>query len=209
MVIGNVREYVPKAILPAAPRGRIRSGSRAVPESRMRQCVTYAPAVPEGEIAMDDPRASDVRDLLERHLAFANSHSPPEDVHALDVDGLLDPAITFFSFRRNGHLLGVGALKQIDERHAELKSMHTAVAARGRGIGRAMLSHLIGAARERGFRQVSLETGSMSAFAPARSLYASAGFRRCGPFGDYRPSRNSTFMTLWLDGPGPVLEAGG
>ena len=100
-------------------------------------------------------------------------------------------------------------LKQIDERHAELKSMHTAVAARGRGIGRAMLSHLIGAARERGFRQVSLETGSMSAFAPARSLYASAGFRRCGPFGDYRPSRNSTFMTLWLDGPGPVLEAGG
>jgi putative acetyltransferase len=154
--------------------------------------------VPEGEISIDDPLAEDVRELLERHLAFANSHTPPEDVHALDVDGLLDPVITFFSFRRNGELLGVGALKQLDRRHAELKSMHTVHAARGRGIGRAMLEHLIGVARDRGFRRVSLETGSMRAFAPARSLYASAGFRPCGPFADYSPSPNSTFMTLSL-----------
>jgi putative acetyltransferase len=154
--------------------------------------------VPEGKISVDDPRAKDVRELLERHLAFTNSHSPPEDVHALDVDGLLDPAVTFFSFRRNGELLGVGALKQLDGYHAELKSMHTAHAARGRGIGRAIVGHLIGVARARGFRRVSLETGSMPAFAPARSLYASAGFRPCGPFGDYSPSRNSTFMTLSL-----------
>lgn len=160
--------------------------------------------MPDGEISIDDPRAKDVRELVERHLAFANSHSPPEDVHALAVDDLLDPALTLFSLRRNGELLGVGALKRIDACHAELKSMHTAQAARGRGIGRAMLDHLVGVARDRGFRRVSLETGSMPAFAPARSLYASAGFRPCGPFGDYAPSPNSKFMTLSLTGPDSV-----
>lgn len=157
--------------------------------------------MPVGEITPDDPRADDVRELLERHLAFAHANTPPEDVHALDVDGLLDPAVTFFSFRRAGELLGVGALKQLDRHHAELKSMHTAQVARGRGVGRAMLGHLIGVARERGCRRVSLETGSMDAFAPARSLYASAGFTPCGPFGEYSPSRSSTFMTLSLDDP--------
>ncbi len=146
-------------------------------------------AVPEGEISIDDPRAEDVRELLERHLAFAHLHTPPEDIHALDVDGLVDPAVTFFSFRLEGELLGVGALKQLDGRHAELKSMHTVQAARGRGIGRAMVDHLLGVARDRGFRRVSLETGSMPGFAPARSIYASAGFEPCGPFGDYSPSR--------------------
>jgi putative acetyltransferase len=158
--------------------------------------------VPEGEFSVEDPRAADVRQLLKRHLAFANSHSPPEDVHALDVDGLIDPAVTFFSFRFKGEPLAVGALKHLDGNHAELKSMHTAQAARGRGIGRLMVDHLIGVARDRGFRRVSLETGSMAAFAPARSLYASAGFKPCGPFGDYRPSGNSTFMTLSLVSPG-------
>ncbi|MGE5292710.1 MAG: GNAT family N-acetyltransferase [Micromonosporaceae bacterium] len=158
--------------------------------------------MPEGEISIDDPRADDVRALLERHLAFAASHTPPEDVHALDVDGLLDPAVTFFSFRLNGEVLGVGALKQLDGHHAELKSMHTAQEARGRGIGRAILDHLIGVARGRGCLRVSLETGSMAAFAPARSLYENAGFKLCEPFGDYSTSRNSTFMTLSLDGAG-------
>lgn len=160
--------------------------------------------MPEGKLSIDDPRARDVRELLERHLAFANSHSPPEDVHALDVNALLDPAVTFFSFRRSGELLGVAALKELDGGHAELKSTHTAQAARGQGIGRAMLDHLVGVARDRGFGRVSLETGAMPAFAPARSLYASAGFRPCGPFGDYSPSRNSTFMTLSLNGPDSV-----
>lgn len=153
-------------------------------------------SLPDGEIAIDDPRVEDVRALLERHLAFARSLSPPEDVHALDVDGLVDPSITFFSFRVRGELLGVAALKRVDADHAELKSMHTAEAARGRGIGRALLDHLIGFARDRGYRRISLETGSMAGFAPARSLYASAGFQECGPFGGYRPSPNSTFMTL-------------
>lgn len=141
----------------------------------------------------------DVRELLERHLEFAHSHSPPEDVHALDGGSLLDPAVTFFSYRQRGELLAVGALRQLDAGHAELKSMHTAQAARGRGIGRAMLTHLIGVARERGYHQLSLETGSMAAFAPARTLYASAGFIPCGPFGDYQPSPSSAFMILALD----------
>jgi putative acetyltransferase len=157
--------------------------------------------VPDGKIATDDPRADDVSKLLERHLAFCNEHSPPEDVHALDVDGLVDPAVTFFSFRRHGQLLGIGALKRLDPLHAEVKSMHTAEAARGQGIGGAMVEHLIGAARHRGFVQVSLETGTMPAFAAARSLYARAGFVPCQPFGDYRESPNSTFMTLIMDDP--------
>jgi len=159
------------------------------------------PPGPEGEISIDDPRAEDVRGLLERHLDFAHLHSPPKDVHALDVDGLVDPAVTFFSFRHEGELLGVGALKQLDDGHAEVKSMHTAEAARGRGIGRAIVEHLIAVARDRGFDRVSLETGSMAAFSPAQSLYASAGFEPCEPFGDYGPSPNSVCMTLPLNRP--------
>jgi len=159
--------------------------------------------VPEGEISIDDPRTSDVRELLGRHLAFAHATTPPEDVHALDLDGLLDPSISFFSFRLNGELLAVGALKQLDNEHAELKSMHTAEAARGRGIGRAMVDHLIDTARHRGVRRLSLETGSTPAFAPARSLYETAGFEPCGPFADYGPSPNSAFMTMTLDPPPP------
>ena len=150
------------------------------------------------QLAVDDPGAGDVRELLARHLAFARAHSPPEDTHALDSDGLLDPAVTFFSARRDGELLAVGALKRLDDRHAELKSMHTAEAARGRGVGRALLAHLISVARERGYRRLSLETGSMAAFAPARAMYKAAGFGECGPFSAYVPSRNSTFMTLEL-----------
>jgi putative acetyltransferase len=154
--------------------------------------------VPRSQIGPDDPRAQDVRQLLEHHLAFVNAQSPPEDVHALDLDGLLDPAVTFFSYRSEAELLGVGALQQLGPGHAELKSMHTAHAARGRGVGRALVDHLIGVARARGFRRLSLETGSQPAFAPARSLYARAGFEVCGPFGTYRPSDNSTFMTMPL-----------
>jgi putative acetyltransferase len=149
----------------------------------------------EGRITVDDPRAEDIRELLERHLAFCNLHSPPEDVHALDVDGLAGPDITFVSYRVNGELLAVGALKQLDPRHGELKSMHTVSAARGRGIARMLVDHLTGIARDRGLERVSIETGSMEAFAAARALYASAGFYECGPFADYVPSANSTFMT--------------
>ena len=156
--------------------------------------------MPEAVIAPDDPRANDVRQLLHRHLTFAQSTTPPEDVHALDLDGLLDPAISFFSCRVDGELLAIGALKRLDDGHAEVKSMHTAEAARGHGLGRAMLEHLLGIARERGYRRVSLETGAMDAFAPARALYESAGFVHTGPFADYGPSRNNVYMTRSLDG---------
>ncbi|MGX7678943.1 GNAT family N-acetyltransferase [Jatrophihabitans sp. DSM 45814] len=149
-------------------------------------------------VAIEDPRTDDVRALLEQHLAFANTHSPPADVHALDVEALLDPGVAFYGARLRSQLVGVGALKQLDERHAELKSMHTAHAWRGQGIGGAVLDHLIAVARDRGFRRLSLETGSMVAFAPARSLYARVGFLPCEPFADYQPSPNSTFMTLAL-----------
>ena len=151
-----------------------------------------------GVIAVDDPRVDDVRALLATHLAFAHQHSPPEDVHALDVDRLLDPAVTFFSYREDGRLLAVGALRRMDDGHAEIKSMHTASEARGRGIGRAMLAHLVGEARARGYRRLSLETGTMAAFAPARAMYASAGFVPCEPFGSYFHSQNSTCMTMAL-----------
>jgi putative acetyltransferase len=156
--------------------------------------------VPEGEITVDDPRQDDVRRLLERHLAFARSNTRPQDVHALELDALLDPAVTLFGFRHRGELLAVAALKRLDDRHAELKSMHTAEAARGRGIGRTMVEHLLGVARDRGFHRVSLETGSQPAFGPARSLYGAAGFSLCGPFAGYSASPNSTFMTLELTG---------
>lgn len=149
-------------------------------------------------IGYDDPRADDVRALLEEHLSFARSASPPEDVHALDVVGLLDPAVSFFSLRSAGELLAVGALKWLSASEAEVKSMHTAVAARGRGLAGAMLLHLISVARSSGCTRVSLETGSMAEFGPARALYFSAGFVLCEPFGDYVASPHSTFMTLSL-----------
>jgi putative acetyltransferase len=154
--------------------------------------------VEEFVIEVDDPRRDDVRALLEQHLAFARAVTPPEDVHALELDGLLDASITFFSLRMDGELLGVGALKQLDAHHAEVKSMHTAPAARRRGVGRAIVDHVLAVAAARGVRRVSLETGAGEAFAPARALYAGAGFVPCGPFGQYEASPNSAFMTRSL-----------
>jgi putative acetyltransferase len=149
-------------------------------------------------IVVDDPAGPEVRALLERHLEFTRSQTPPEYSFALGVDGLLDPAITVFSFRMGGSLLGMGALKRLGPDHAEIKSMHIADGARGRGIARALLTHLLATARGRGFRRVSLETGTTAAYAPARALYESAGFVACGPFGGYQPSPHNLFMTLEL-----------
>lgn len=151
-----------------------------------------------GEIAVDDPRGADVRALLERHLAFSLGATPPEHSYALDVEGLADPAVTFCSFRIGGELLGVGAIKELSPAHGEIKSMHTAEAARGRGIGRALLAHLLGIAAERGYERVSLETGTTEEFAAARAMYARAGFAPCEPFGGYRPSPDNCFFTLLL-----------
>jgi putative acetyltransferase len=168
--------------------------------SEAREAFTHKGGF-DGEIARDDPRAADVCALLDRHRAFADFHSPPEDVHALDLDGLLEPNVTFFTCREDGALLGIGAIRTLDDVHAELKSMHTVEEARGRGVGRAMVEHLLGVARERGVERVSIETGTQDAFAPARALYARLGFEPCPPFGDYVDSRNSVCMTLRLDGP--------
>jgi putative acetyltransferase len=126
------------------------------------------------------------------------SQTPPQNVFALDVSALVDPAVTLYSYRRGGELLAIGALKDLGDRRGEIKSMHTAVAARRGGIGRAMLTHLIGVARERGYRLLSLETGSVAGFQPARAMYESAGFTECGAFADYAPSAFNTFMELPL-----------
>jgi len=155
--------------------------------------------VSDSLISIDDPRADDVRALIERHLEFARATTPPEAVFALDLDGLKDPAVTFFTYRVNGDVIGMAALKHLDDEHAELKSMHTAAEARGRGVGRALVDHIVTVARERGYRRISLETGSGPAFEAARNLYANASFMPCEAFGDYRPTPLSAYMTLVLD----------
>lgn len=150
------------------------------------------------EIAPDDPTSDDVRALLARHLAFARATTPPEGIHALGAEGLAGPGITLYSARRQGTLVGVGALKLLGDDHAELKSLHTAEAARGQGVGRALVEHLLAEAAARQCRRVSLETGVMDAFAPARALYAKLGFRPCPPFGEYVGSPTSACMTIEL-----------
>jgi putative acetyltransferase len=150
------------------------------------------------EIMVDDPRKPEVRALLERHLAFCLSETPPEHSFALNVDGLLDRKVTFVSFRDGGTVLGVAALKELDTAHGEVKSMHTAGEARGRGVGRALLSHLLDTARSRGYQRVSLETGTTPGFAAARALYESAGFAPTGPFGGYPQTEDNTFYSLGL-----------
>jgi putative acetyltransferase len=150
-------------------------------------------------IAVADPDADDVRALLDRHLAFASAESPPEHVHALPGAAWTDPDLTLFGARRDGSLLGVGAIRRLDDTHAELKAMHTRAEARGQGVGQAMLAHLLRVARARGYHRVNLETGTMAAFAPARAMYRKAGFRPCPPFGAYTVNPYSVCMTLALE----------
>jgi putative acetyltransferase len=150
-------------------------------------------------VATDDPRAEDVRALLAAHLAFARAVTPPEHVHALEVDALVDPAVTFFSARRDGVLLGVAALRRLDPSHAELKSMHTAEPARGRGIGRAIVDHILAVAVDGGYERVSLETGTGDAFLPAHTLYEKVGFVPCAPFGEYTQNPHSACMTKTVE----------
>jgi putative acetyltransferase len=151
------------------------------------------------EIAVDDPRKPDVRALLERHLTFCLSETPPEHSFALDVDALAQPGIAFFTCRdADGTVLGMGAIKELDPSQAEIKSMHTAAEARGRGVGRAMLDHLLAVARSRGYRRVSLETGTTPGFTAARAMYVSRGFVPAEPFADYFRTGDNTFYMLSL-----------
>jgi putative acetyltransferase len=121
--------------------------------------------------------------------------SPPESVHALPIEGLRSPEITFWSAWEHGELAGCGALKQLGAEHGEIKSMRTASRYRRKGVAKALLDHIIGEAVLRGYRRLSLETGSMKEFEPARQLYARAGFAFCGPFAGYKEDPNSVFMT--------------
>jgi putative acetyltransferase len=146
---------------------------------------------------LDDPR---VVALLSIHVRTARAQTAPGSAHALDLGGLRAPGIRFWTVWESETLLGTGALKRLSAGHGEVKSMHTAEAARRRGAGSAMLRHIIDSARLEGLRRLSLETGSWAFFRPAHAFYKAHGFVECGPFGDYLPDPNSVFMTLELAG---------
>jgi putative acetyltransferase len=150
------------------------------------------------EIRLDDLTGPEIRALLEEHLRSMHEISPPESVHALDLDGLRKPEITFWTAWFGAELLGCGALKELDPRHGEVKSMRTSRTRRRTGVARALLSHIVAEARRRRYARLSLETGSMKEFEPARRLYAGFGFAYCGPFADYVEDPNSVFMTMSL-----------
>ncbi len=149
-------------------------------------------------LRLDDLRGPEIRALLEEHLADMRRISPPESVHALDLDALRRPEISFWTVWEGDALLGCGALKQLDATHGEIKSMRTGREHRGKGVARFVLTHILEEARRRGYARLSLETGSQPEFEPARALYASVGFDFCGPFADYVLDPNSVFMTLTL-----------
>ena len=144
----------------------------------------------EGELDHEDVRA-----LLSQHFAEMRAGSPPSACHVLPVDGLKVPEIRFFALREKGALLGCGALKRLEPGHGEIKSMRTADAVLGRGIGKAMLDHIVATARSEGMTRLSLETGSTEQFAAANRLYEKEGFQRTGPFGDYIDTPFTRFFT--------------
>ncbi|WP_396616309.1 GNAT family N-acetyltransferase [Lysobacter soli] len=142
-----------------------------------------------------------VASLLQEHLQSMAQLSPPESIHALDLDALRKPQITFWSAWQDDELMGCGALKQLDAAHGEIKSMRTASRHRRKGVAAAMLEHILDEAQRRAYTQLSLETGSMQGFEPARALYARYGFESCGPFADYTSDPNSVFMTRAVQRP--------
>ena len=150
------------------------------------------------EIKLDHLTGPEIAAFLEEHVAEMRAVSPPESTHALDLAGLRRPEITFWTLWADGQVAGCCALKQLDPSHAELKSMRTSRRLRRQGIGARLLQHAFAEARARGYRRISLETGAMEFFAPARSLYRKFGFEPCGPFSTYKDDPNSTFLTKVL-----------
>ena len=150
------------------------------------------------DIKIDDLLGEKIIELIRIHLAGMAENSPPESIHALNVEKLKQPNITFYSAWEGDELLGCGALKELTATHGEIKSMRTAEKHVRKGVARAILQHLINEAKTRGYTKVSLETGSMDAFKPARHLYETFGFTYCEPFDQYTDDPNSTFMTLNL-----------
>jgi putative acetyltransferase len=149
-------------------------------------------------IARENPLAPDLALLHALHTAAMHADTPPESIHMLPAAALAAPEIAFYVMRDAGAPVGMGALKRLDAAQAEIKSMHIVHAARGRGLARALLLHLLAEARAAGFARLSLETGAQASFAAARALYENAGFTECGPFQGYRPDPMSVFMTLAL-----------
>jgi putative acetyltransferase len=150
------------------------------------------------DISIENLSASDVVALLEEHLAELRAVTPPESVHALDLDALRRPEVTFWTVRDHGVLLGCGAVRRLDAHHGEIKSMRTSSAAQRRGVAAALLARMLYDSARAGLRRISLETGTEEFFAPARALYEKFGFSRCPPFGEYQEDPNSAFMTKVL-----------
>ncbi len=147
------------------------------------------------QIREDDLTGTRITDFLREHLENMFEITPPESVHALGLDALRAPGITFWSVWEGDDLLGCGALKELDPENGEVKSMRTALAHRGKGVARGVLEHILQEAQRRGYESLYLETGAMPEFAPARALYLRYGFEVCGPFADYSDDPNSVFMT--------------
>jgi putative acetyltransferase len=150
------------------------------------------------QIKIDDLNGPEIAELLAEHLRCMAAVSPPESIHALNLDGLRKPDITFWSVWLGQELVGCGALKELDAEHGEIKSMRTAAGRLRKGVASFVLQHIIGEAKQRGYRRLSLETGSMPYFAPAHALYQRFGFKHCAPFADYCEDPNSIFMTREL-----------
>ncbi len=149
-------------------------------------------------IVEDDLSGPQIAEFLWEHVREMRSITPLESKHALDLDGLRTPEVTFWSVMDGDTVVGCGALKRLDPAHAELKSMRTAVARKRSGIASLLLGHIIAEAGRMGFTRLSLETGSADFFLPARRLYEKFGFGYCEPFADYRPDPHSVFMTKLL-----------
>jgi len=149
-------------------------------------------------IVRDDLAGPEIAAFLEEHLREMRSVTPPESKHALDLDGLRRPDVAVWSVWDGDTLVGCGALKRLDDDHAEIKSMRTLAARRRGGVGSLLLRHLVTEARRAGCRRLSLETGSADFYLPARRLYERHGFRPCEPFADYRHDPNSVYLTLEL-----------
>lgn len=149
-------------------------------------------------ITDEHPLTPDLALLFDRHTADMHADTPPESIHMMDKGALATPGIRFFVMRDSGQPVAMGAFKRIDATHAEIKSMHVLTEARGRGLSKAMLDHLVAEAAKDGFSRLSLETGVQPTFVAARALYARAGFLDCGPFKGYGPDPNSVFMTKAL-----------
>lgn len=146
------------------------------------------------DIKIDDLNGPEIHELLQEHLRGMAEQSPPESVHALDIDALRKPEITFWTAWENGALLGCGALKELDSQHAEIKSMRTSSSHLRKGVAKNILNHMLEVAKHRGYHRLSLETGPTAGFDPARTLYTSLGFTECKRFGDYAEDPFSVFM---------------